>query len=100
MKINFNEDGSNYMRFIAWGQLWAQYNDDVPDGQKSLEFSTRRARILTYAQFGSKFLILAHFGLNSMNADNMSPVGKDNSSQLFFHDFWPYKPTFNNNKKL
>jgi len=88
MKINFNEDGSNYMRFIAWGQMWAQYNDDVPDNQKSLEFSTRRARLLTYAQFGSKFLILAHFGLNSLNADNMSPVGKDNSSQLFFHDFW------------
>jgi len=88
MKINFNEDGSNYMRFIAWGQMYAQYNDDVPDEQKSLEFSTRRARILTYAQFGSKFLILAHFGLNSLNADNMSPVGKDNNSELFFHDFW------------
>ncbi len=88
MKIKFNEDGSNYMRFIAWGQMWVQYNDDVPDQQKSIEFSTRRARLLTYAQFGSKFLILAHFGLNSMNADNMSPLGKDNSSQLFFHDFW------------
>lgn len=88
LKINFNEDGSNYMRFIAWGQMWAQYNDDVPDNQKSLEFSTRRARLLTYAQFGPRFLILAHFGLNSLNADNMSPVGKDNSSQLFFHDFW------------
>jgi len=88
MKIKFNEDGSNYMRIIAWGQMWTQYDDDVPDNQKSLEFSTRRARLLTYAQFGSKFLILAHFGLNSLNADNMSPVGKDNSSQLFFHDFW------------
>lgn len=88
LKINFNEDGSKYMRFIVWGQMYAQYNDDVPDEQKSLEFSTRRARILTYAQISPKFLILAHFGLNSLNADNMSPVGKDNSSQLFFHDFW------------
>lgn len=88
MKINFNEDGSKHMRIIAWGQMWAQYNDNVPDKQKSLEFSTRRARILTYAQLTPKFLILAHFGLNSLNADNMSPVGKDNSSQLFFHDFW------------
>jgi hypothetical protein len=88
MKINFNEDGSNYIRFIVWGQMWAQYNDDVPENKKSLEFSTRRARLLTYAQFGPKFLILAQFGLNSLNADNMSPVGKDNSSQLFFQDFW------------
>src|SRR5680860_1291448 len=88
MKIKFNEDGSNYMRFIAWGQMYAQYNDNVPDEQKSLEFSTRRARILTYAQFGSKFLILAHFGLNFLNADSMTPVGKGDGSQLFFHDFW------------
>ena len=55
MKINFNEDGSKYIRFIAWGQMYAQYNDDVPDEQKSLEFSTRRARILTYAQITPKF---------------------------------------------
>jgi len=88
MKIKFNEDGSNYMRFIAWEQMWVQYNDDVPDEQKSVEFSTRRARLLTHAQFGSKFLIFVHFGLNSLNADNMSPVGKDNGSQLFFQDFW------------
>ena len=88
MKISFNEDGSKYMRIISWGQMWAQYNDNLPDDQKDVNFSVRRARILTYAQLNSKFLILAHFGLNSLTADNMSPTGKGESSQLFFHDFW------------
>uniref|UniRef100_UPI0040498D52 hypothetical protein n=1 Tax=Flavobacterium sp. TaxID=239 RepID=UPI0040498D52 len=88
MKVKINEDGSKYMRVIAWGQMWAQYNDNVADDEKSTSLSTRRARILTYAQITPKFMILTHFGLNSLNADNMSPTGKSESSQLFFHDFW------------
>lgn len=88
MKIKINEDGSKYMRVLAWGQMWAQYNDNVADDAKSTSLSTRRARILTYAQITPKFMILTHFGLNSLNADNMSPTGKSESSQLFFHDFW------------
>ncbi len=70
MKFNLNEDGSKYMRVIAWGQMWGQYNDNLPDDKKAFEFSTRRARILTYAQITPKFLVLTHFGLNSLNADN------------------------------
>lgn len=88
MRINFNEDGSKYMRIISWGQMWAQYNDNLPNTQKDINFSVRRARVLSFAQLNSKFLILTHFGLNSLNADNMSPTGKGESSQLFFHDFW------------
>lgn len=88
MKFNLNEDGSKYMRVIAWGQMWGQYNDNTADNQKAVEFSMRRARILTYSQITPKFLVLTHFGLNSLNADNMSPTGKGESSQIFFHDFW------------
>jgi hypothetical protein len=88
MKIKINEDGSKHVRIIAWGQMWAQYSDNVPEDVKSTSLSTRRARILTYSQITPKFLVLTHFGLNSLNADNMSPTGKSESSQLFFHDFW------------
>lgn len=88
MKVNFNEDGSKYMRFITWGQVWAQYNDNMPEDQKAFNISLRRARFLTYAQLTPKFLILTHFGLNSLSADNMSPVGKGDATQLFLHDFW------------
>lgn len=87
-KVKLNEDGSKYFRIITWGQFWAQYQDDVPDGNSNLNFSVRRARLLTYAQLNKNFLILTHFGLNSLNANNMSPTGQSSNSQLFFHDFW------------
>ncbi|WP_439151148.1 hypothetical protein [Winogradskyella sp.] len=87
-RINFNDDGTKYMRFISWGQFWAQYNDDAPEGTQKLALSVRRARILTWIKFSDKFSMVAHFGLNSLNGDNTGPVGKDASAQLFFHDFW------------
>jgi hypothetical protein len=91
MKFNLNEDGSKYLRVLSWAQIWGQYNSDRPlDGngneQADLDFSVRRARVLMYAQINKDFLIVTHFGLNSLNADTMSPTGKGDGSQLFMHD--------------
>ncbi|CAM2838472.1 hypothetical protein [Flavobacterium frigoris] len=93
MKFNLDEDGSKYLRVISWAQIWGQYNSDRPlDGngneQADLDFSVRRARVLLYAQINKDFLIVTHFGLNSLNADSMSPTGKGDGSQLFMHDVW------------
>ncbi|WP_167343180.1 hypothetical protein [Nonlabens sp. SY33080] len=93
MKVKLNEDGSKYFRIISWAQFWAQHTDNTTlnstgNEEADLNFSIRRARILMYAQLTKKFLILTHFGLNSQNANNMGPVGKSDSSQLFFHDVW------------
>lgn len=93
MKFNLNEDGSKYLRVISWAQIWGQYNSDRPlDGngneQADLDFSVRRARVLMYAQINKDFLIVTHFGLNSLNTDNITPTGKGESSQLFMHDVY------------
>ena len=93
MKVKLNEDGTKYFRIISWAQFWAQNNADRPldangNAQSDLNFSIRRARVLLYAQLNKKFLILTHFGLNSLNADNMSAIGTGDRSQLFFHDVW------------
>ncbi|MDP5077986.1 MAG: hypothetical protein NWQ19_07820 [Nonlabens sp.] len=93
MKVNLNDDGSKYFRIISWAQLWAQNTDqetfnDLGAENSNTNFSMRRARVLMYSQITDKFLILTHFGLNSQNADNLQPVGKSDSSQLFFHDVW------------
>ncbi|WP_369753027.1 hypothetical protein AB3G34_16215 [Flavobacterium sp. WC2409] len=93
MKFNLNEEGSKYLRIISWAQIWGQYNSDRPlDGngnkQADLDFSVRRARVLMYAQINKDFLIVTHFGLNSLNASNITPTGKGESSQLFLHDVW------------
>ncbi|MER3318153.1 MAG: hypothetical protein RIB79_07665 [Allomuricauda sp.] len=87
-KINFNEDGSKYLRMIAWGQFWAQYNDNAPEDESDTNLSVRRARLLTFTQLNKKFLVLSHFGLNSLNGNNLSATGKGDSSQLFYHAFW------------
>jgi len=87
-KVKLNEDGSKYLRTIIWGQFWAQHNENVSEEDSKLNLSIRRARMLTYLQLNKKFMILTHFGLNSLNGENMSPTGKGDSSQLFFHGFW------------
>ena len=93
MKVKLNEEGSKYFRIISWAQFWTQYNSDRPldangNEQSDVNFSIRRARVLMYAQLNEKFLILTHFGLNSLNGDNMSPIGTGDRSQLFFHGVW------------
>lgn len=93
LKVNINEDGSKYFRIISWAQFWAQNNSDRPldangNEQSSTNYSLRRARILMYSQISKDFMILTHFGLNSLNGDNMSPTGTKDGAQLFFHDVW------------
>lgn len=88
LKVKLDEEGKKYFRIISWAQVQAAYSDDVPDESSKLNFNLRRARVLMYAQINEKFLILTHFGLNSLNASNMTPVGTGNNSQLFFHDVW------------
>ena len=87
-KIKFDESGKKYLRFISWAQVQANYDEFVAPNQSQLSFNLRRARVLMYSQITDKFLILSHFGLNSLNANNMSPIGTGDRSQLFFHDFW------------
>ena len=93
LKLKFNEDGSKYLRVISWAQVQANYNTDTTsdaNGNENspLNFNLRRARILMFAQINKDFLILTHFGLNSLTSSTLSPTGAGDGSQLFFHDVW------------
>ena len=88
LKIKFDEEGKKYLRIISWAQVQGNYSDDVPDDTNNLNFNLRRARVLMFSQINEKFLILTHFGLNSLNANTMDPFGKGEGSQVFFHDVW------------
>ncbi len=92
-KFKLNEDGSKYMRIVSWVQGQAIYNlDDSLDSNgnenSQLNFNLRRARILMYSQLNKNFLIVTHFGLNSLNSNTISPLGTGEGSQLFFHGAW------------
>lgn len=86
LKVKISEDGSKYFRVISWAQVQATYNDNVAADASKLNFNVRRARVLMFSQINKNFLILTHFGLNSLNSGSMSPVGKGDGAQLFMHD--------------
>lgn len=88
LKVKLDEEGKKYFRIISWAQVQAGYNNDVPDDASKLDFNLRRARILMFAQINEKFLILTHFGLNNLNSSTLSPTGKGDGSQIFFHGVW------------
>ncbi|MDP3359136.1 MAG: hypothetical protein Q8S41_07280 [Lutibacter sp.] len=92
LKVKINEDGSKYFRVISWVQAQATYNGSPADKDglavANLNFNLRRARVLMFSQINKNFLILTHFGLNSLNSDAMSPLGKGEGSQIFMHDVY------------
>lgn len=89
LTLKLNEDGSKYMRLIMWHQIWVTSSNLSNDSKLQLSASIRRSRMLAYAQVSSKFLILSHFGLNSLNAENLSSLGSNgDASKLFLHGAW------------
>lgn len=94
LSLKLNEDGSKYVRFIIWHQQWlTTSNLTKPDGgdaaKLQLSSSIRRSRMLAYAQISPRFLILTHFGLNGLDANNLTSLGNNgNAPQLFLHDAW------------
>ena len=90
LKLNLNEDGSKYVRFIMWHQIWATSNnlsDNTSDF--SVTPSIRRSRFLAFAQISPRFLILTHWGLNGLTPSNMTSLGSNGDApQLFLHDAW------------
>jgi hypothetical protein len=109
LTLKLNEDGSKYVRFIMWHQMWATYTDNNPGtldvngkdltGASTFDVAIRRSRILMYAQVSPRFLILTHFGINNQSfinggangGANLTSAGVSNAGkrpQLYIHDAW------------
>jgi len=102
LKVKLNEDGSKYFRLITWHQMWATTSQmggtDAPD--MSLNFTLRRSRFLMFSQINKRFLILTHFGLNSLTPATMGALSASNdrdpnptpgrgyNGSFFMHDAW------------
>lgn len=88
LTLKLNPDGSKYIRFIMWGQFWLTGAKNT-HGDFMVNANLRRARLLAYAQVSPRFMILMHFGLNSLNDATMDPTGnRTNGPQLFLHGAW------------
>jgi hypothetical protein len=103
MKFNLNEDGTKYMRFIVWNQIWfrsAQMNPGSMIGSEPTSTGTdignRRLRFLAYSQISKRFMIVTHFGINNQTFTNGGASGTSGTGGygagkkpgLFFHDAW------------
>jgi hypothetical protein len=93
LTLKLNESGSKYIRFINWHQLQVLDSDlkktNKNNSNPGFRFRLRRSRFLTYAQISDRFLILTHFGLNSLASSNADPIGnRSDSPQLFMHAAW------------
>ena len=90
LKLNLSEDGKKYVRFIMWHQLWmTSSNLSTADTKIQITPSIRRSRFLVFAQVSSKFMILTHFGLNSLTPSNLCSLGSNGDApQIFLHGAW------------
>lgn len=101
LKINFNEKGSKYMRFVLWNQIWARSIDNNPgtavNGEttrNTFDIGARRIRILAYSQISPRYMVVLHFGVNNQSfvqgggsgTSGTGGYGAGKKPQLFFHD--------------
>lgn len=103
LKFNLNPEGTKYMRFIAWNQVWLRSTDLNPGsmiGDESVssheDAGLRRLRLLAYAQISPRYMILTHIGINNQTFINGGASGSAGTGGygagkkpgLFFHDAW------------
>ncbi len=90
LKVSLNESGSKYIRFLMWHQIWAE-DQNLDDNVSRMTMRIRRSRFIVFSQISPRFMILTHFGLNTLTSGNMDPIGDGRSSnapQLFLHAAW------------
>ncbi|ALW86238.1 hypothetical protein AUC43_14775 [Hymenobacter sedentarius] len=96
MKVNISPDGSKYLRFMIWTQVYARYNENntgtlrAPNTPKAsqVDFGIRRSRMVILAQLNPRFLIYTHFGINNQNgvSGGVNATTDGKKPQLFIHE--------------
>jgi hypothetical protein len=103
IKINLNQEGTRFIRFINWGQIWLRSQQNNPGSvingevkNNTWDIGARRLRAITYAQISPRYLILAHVGINNQTfatgggfgSSGTGASGTGKKPQIFFHDVW------------
>ena len=96
MKVNLSPDGTKYLRFLAWSQIWSRYTENnsntlrAPGKLQSdqFDFSLRRSRFIVLAQLNPRFMIYTHFGINNQTAvsGGFAPGVDGKKPQVFMHE--------------
>lgn len=101
LKMNLTPEGSKYVRFLIWNQIWMRQTDNNPGtlvngdpSESTLDIGARRLRLLAYAQISPRYLIVTHFGINNQTfssgggsgTSGTGGYGAGKKPQIFFHD--------------
>lgn len=86
-KLNFNEDGSRYLKISLLNQVWLRYNQNNPgstlNGQSQeskADIGIRRTRLQLYGPVAKRTFLYVHLGINNFNALSERKAG------FFLHD--------------
>ena len=97
MKVNISPDGSKYLRFLTWTQVWAQYNEnnsntlrnDKPTNDQ-LTIDMRRVRLIMLAQLNPRFLTYIDLGMENQSAVSggvpNDATGPGKRPQVYVHE--------------
>ncbi|EOZ96589.1 hypothetical protein A33Q_2359 [Indibacter alkaliphilus LW1] len=78
LTLSLSDDGTKYVRFLVWNQIWARATQNNPGtlnvngnaAPRTSDIGIRRARFLAYAQVSPRFLVLTHWGINNQTFTN------------------------------
>ena len=89
LQVSLNEDGSLYLRFATWLQVWTRAIQNNPGttvlGKEDAwygDVGLRRARFLMFGKIFPRTFLLMHIGINNQTFRNAR------KPQLYFHDAW------------
>jgi len=94
-KLELNDDGSNFIRFVTWHQVWLRAIQNNPgtivdgsDDEWTGDIMLRRSRFLIFGEIDNRVLILTHFGINNQTFTNGGVFGDGFRPQIYFHGAW------------
>ncbi|WP_232066319.1 hypothetical protein [Hymenobacter sp. BT18] len=96
MKVNISPDGSKYVRFITWHQVWSRWTKNNTGTLRApgkpqdsqVDFALRRSRFIVLSQLNPRFLVYTHLGINNQTAvsGGTAPTTDGKKPQLFVHE--------------
>lgn len=101
LKVNLDDRGSKYVRFLFMNQVWFRHNANNPNtlvngelSKQTTDIGLRRSRVIAYTQISDRFLLLTHFGINnqsfatggSSGTSGTGGYGAGKKPGIFMHD--------------
>jgi hypothetical protein len=95
LKLNLNQDGSNFLKATFLNQVWVRFNESNPGStvlgnskSNTMDIGLRRTRFQLYGQLSNHVFVYFQAGQNNFNflAGQNSSNSGNRKNQFFIHD--------------